>query len=318
MRAVRFEDFGPPEVLQVVQVDRPEPAAGEVLVRVEAIGLNPVEAFARSGVFQVFGPPPMILGWDVAGVVQSVGEGVDRFAPGERVFGLVRFPRLAAGYAEFVAAPADHLVRIPDGLDAEHAAALPLVGLTVWQSLVEVAELRAGQHVLVHAAGGGVGHLAVQLAKTLGARVTATASESKHAFVKDLGADDVIDYRTEDVAARVHDVDVVLDPVGGDVADRSTPIAREGGLVISLLRHTDEDDLAARVAAAGRRFAGILVRPDAAQLESLTELVTGGRIRIHVERSFALDDLAAAHRLLESSAGLGSGSGLKGKLVAVV
>lgn len=317
MRAVSFRDFGPPEVLEVVEVARPEPAAGEVLVKVAAVGLNPVEAFARDGSFQLFGPPPMVLGWDVAGVVEAAGPGVDRFAPGDRVFGLPRFPRLAGGYAEYVAAPVDHLATPPADLDDVHAAALPLVGLTAWQSLVETADVRPGQHVLIHAAGGGVGHVAVQLAKSLGARVTATASEGKAAFVRDLGADDVVDYRHEDLAARVQDVDVVLDPVGGDAADRSIPLVRPGGTIVSLLRHADEDDLKARIEDAGRRFAPVLVRPDAAGLEALAGLVADGRLRVHVERTFGFDELAQAHKLLGTSPGRGSGAGITGKLVAV-
>jgi NADPH:quinone reductase-like Zn-dependent oxidoreductase len=227
MRAIILRAFGGPEVLEVTELERPEPAEGEVLVRVEAVGLNPVEAFARSGALPLFGPPPMVLGWDLAGVVEAAGPGVDRFTAGDRVFGLPRFPRLAHGYAEYVTAPAAELAPAPQTLDAAHAAALPLVGLTVWQSLVGVAAVVPGQHVLIHAAGGGVGHLAVQLAKARGARVTATASEGKHAFVEGLGADTVVDYRTEDLASRVRDVDVLLDPVGGDVAELSVsgPVA---------------------------------------------------------------------------------------------
>jgi NADPH:quinone reductase-like Zn-dependent oxidoreductase len=288
-----------------------------VLVKVAAAGLNPVEAFARDGSFQRFGPPPMVLGWDVAGVVETLGPGVDRFAPGDRVFGLPNFPRLAGGYAEYVAAPAGHLARTPAELDDVHAAALPLVGLTAWQSLVEAADLRPGQHVLIHAAGGGVGHVAVQLAKHRGARVTATASEGKAGFVRELGADDVVDYRNEDLAARVSDVDVVLDPVGGDVAEESLPLTRPGGTIVSLLRHSDEDDLQARIEGAGRRFAPVLVRPDAAGLEALAVLVAEGALRVHVERTFGFDELAQAHKLLGSSPGRGSGAGITGKLVAV-
>jgi NADPH:quinone reductase-like Zn-dependent oxidoreductase len=317
MRTVVLSGYGPPEVLQMVETDRPEPAEGEVLVRVEAIGLNPVEAFVRAGLFPLGGPPPLVLGWDVAGVVEATGPGVDRFAVGDRVFGLPRFPALARAYAEYVTAPADQLASPPAELDAVHAAALPLVGLTAWQSLVGTADVRPGQHVLIHAAGGGVGHVAVQLAKVLGARVTAVASAGKADFVTGLGADTVIDYRTQDLAALVDDADVVLDPVGGDCADRSIPLARPGGTIVSLLRHPDEDDLARRVEAAGRRFAPLLVSPDAAGLEALGRLVTEGRLRVHVERTFGLDELPEAHRLLQSSPGAGTGQGITGKLVAV-
>jgi NADPH:quinone reductase-like Zn-dependent oxidoreductase len=317
MRAVMMREFGPPDVLELVELDRPVPVEGEILIRVQAVGLNPVDAAVRSGGFRLFAEPPTVLGWDVAGVVEEVGPGADRFAPGDQVFGLSRFPRMAGGYAEYLAAPAAELARTPARLDAVHAAALPLVGLTVWQSLVETAQVQAGQHVLVHAAGGGVGHIAVQVAKALGARVTATASASKAEFVASLGADTVIDYRTEDVAATVHDVDVVLDPVGGDVADRSVPLVRPGGIVVSLLRHPDEDELKARVEQAGRRFAGVLVRPDAEGLEALTALVEEGKLQVHVARTFGFAEIAQAHRLLESSAGNGSGTGITGKLVAV-
>jgi len=316
MRTVILPSYGPPEVLTIEEADRPEPAAGEVLVRVEAVGLNPVEAAVRAGYFPLGGPPPLVLGWDVAGVVEAVGPDVDRFAVGDRAFGLPRFPQLARGYAEYVTAPADQLAHPPAELDAVHAAALPLVGLTAWQSLVGVADVQPGQHVLIHAAGGGVGHIAVQLAKALGARVTATASPGKWDFVKSLGADAVLDYRG-DLAAQVQDVDVLLDPVGGDCADASIPLVRPDGLIISLLRHTDEDDLAARIAAAGRRFAGVLVSPDAAGLEALAGLVTAGTLRVHVQQTFSFEELPAAHRLLDSSPGAGSGTGITGKLVAI-
>jgi NADPH:quinone reductase-like Zn-dependent oxidoreductase len=317
MRAIILRGFGGPEVLEVTELERPEPAAGEVLVRVEAVGLNPVEAFARSGALPLFGPPPIVLGWDVAGVVEAAGPGVDRFAPGDRVFGMPRFPRLAHGYAEYVAAPAAELARPPADLDPVHAAALPLVGLTVWQSLVGAAAIEPGQHVLVHAGGGGVGHLAVQLAKARGARVTATASEGKRAFVEELGADTVVDYRSEDVASRVRDVDVVLDPIGGDVAEQSVPLVRPGGTIVSLLRHHDEDELKARVESTGRRFVGHLVSPDGPGLEALAALVDDGTLRVHVARTFGFDEIAEAHRLLDASPGQGSGTGITGKLVAV-
>ena len=317
MRAVRMREFGPPDVLELVEVERPAAGEGEVVVRAQAVGLNPVDAFVRSGAFPLFAQPPTVLGWDVAGVVEEVGPGVDRFAPGDEVFGLARFPQMAGCYAEFVAVPAGELARRPAALDAVHAAALPLVGLTAWQSLVETAAVSAGQHVLVHAAGGGVGHIAVQVAKARGARVSATASAGKADFVASLGADTVIDYRSRDVAAALRDVDIVLDPVGGDVTDRSVPAVRPGGLLVSLLRHTDEDELKVRVEQAGRRFAGLLVRPDAAGLESLAALAEQGRLRVHVERTVGFDGLVEAHRWLEASPGAGSGQGITGKLVAV-
>jgi len=311
MRVVTLPSYGPPEALEIVEVDRPEPAEGEVLVRVEAVGLNPVDAAVRSGV------PPMVLGWDLAGTVEATGAGVDRFTVGDRVFGLPRFPQPARTYAEYVVAPAAELAPAPAGLDAVHAAALPLAGLTGWQSLAGAADLQPGQHVLIHAAGGGVGHLAVQIAKSLGARVTATASPGKAAFVKGLGADTVLDYLAGDLSEQTGEVDVLLDPVGGDLTEQSLPLVRPGGMLISLLRHTNETDVQAAVEAAGRRFAGLLVHPDAEGLMQLTRLVDAGALRVHVERVYRFEELAEAHHRLEGSAGRGSGTGIMGKLVAV-
>jgi NADPH:quinone reductase-like Zn-dependent oxidoreductase len=198
MRAILQHSFGEPEVMQVA--DRPPPAAipTELVVRVKAIGINPVELFIRSGAFPLIGQPPFTLGWDIAGVVESVVPGTNRFTVGDEVFGMPMFPRPANGYAELVASPSRQLARKPRSLDFAHAAALPLAGLTAWQSLVDVAAVKAGQRVLVHAAAGGVGHIAVQIAKARGAYVVGTASADKHEFVKSLGADEIIDYRRTD------------------------------------------------------------------------------------------------------------------------
>lgn len=173
MRAVIQEEFGGPDVLHVAEVDPPAALPTEVLVAVRATGLNPVDAVIRSGAYPMFGQPPFILGWDVSGVVHEVVPGVNRFSVGDEVFGMPLFPRPASGYAEFVAAPSRQLARKPISIDHIHAAGLPLAGLTAWQSLVDIADLQAGQRV-VHAAGGGVGHLAVQIAKDLGAYVIGT------------------------------------------------------------------------------------------------------------------------------------------------
>jgi NADPH:quinone reductase-like Zn-dependent oxidoreductase len=306
MRAITQYSFGDPDVLRVVEIDRPKPIPTEVLIRVHAIGLNPIEAFIRRGSAPMLGQPPFILGWDISGVVEDVVPGVNRFRPGDEVFGMPFFPRPAAAYAELVAAPSRQLARKPSSLDHVHAAALPLAGLTAWQSLVDVAQVQPGQRVLIHAAGGGVGHLAVQIAKGLGAQVLATASGAKADFVRELGADEVIDYEVEDFAEVARDIDVVLESVGGDYADRSLRTLRPGGLLVTLVERTNAQ-LAARVKAAGRRFAGITVEPDSSGLEKLADWVDNGRLRVHVDEAFPLDAVARAHRRLEG--------GVKGKLV---
>src|SRR4051812_4834319 len=175
MRAAVMSEFGSPHVFEIRDVERPMPLPSEVVVRVRAVGINPVEAFIRSGAFPLQ-RPPAILGWDISGVVEEVVPGVTRFQVGDEVFGMPFFPRPASAYAELVAAPSRQLARKPPGLTHAQAAALPLAGLTAWQSLVDTAHVGAGQRVLIHGAGGGVGHLAVQLAKARGAYVIATAS----------------------------------------------------------------------------------------------------------------------------------------------
>jgi NADPH:quinone reductase-like Zn-dependent oxidoreductase len=297
MRAIRQETVGGPEVLQIVEMPRPEPMATEVLVRQHAAGVNPVDwkVRARGGFLQ----PPFTVGWDVAGVVEAVGYGVTRFAPGDRVFGMPRFPREAAAYAEFVTSPSRQLARIPDGLGDVDAGALPLAGLTAWQALVETADVQPGQRVLVLAAAGGVGHLAVQIAKARGAHVIGTARAAKHAFLAEIGVDEAVDYTQEAVAERVRDADVVLDLVGGDESGEAIATLRDGGLFIVVPSAAGLESLVER--AAGRvRVTGILVEPDRMGMEALAGLVASGALRPHVSHTFPLAEAGRAHELLET------------------
>lgn len=300
MHAIRQQAFGGPEMLELAELERPVPLPTEVLVRVRAVGVNPVEAVIRSGQFPLLGEPPFILGWDVSGVVEDIEPGVTRFQPGDEVYGMPFFPRAASAYAEYVVAPSRQLARKPSGLSHAEAAALPLAGLTAWQALVDTAQLTAGQRVLIHGAGGGVGHLAVQIAKARGAHVTGTVSAAKHDFVANLGADEVIDYRTTDFAAHVDGADVVLDTIGGDIARRSIGVLRRGGLLVTIVGRRDVD-LAARTEAAGRRFAGLSVEPDYPALEALADLAESGKLRVHLQATLGLAEAAKAHQLLESS-----------------
>jgi NADPH:quinone reductase-like Zn-dependent oxidoreductase len=306
MRAVTQTAFGEPDVLQIAEVDQPTNLATEVLVQVRASGVNPIDGFVRSGAYPMLGEPPFILGWDISGVVTAVNPGVYRFQVGDEVYGMPWLPRQGGGYAEYVSVPSLQLGHKPKTIDHVHAAALPLVGLTAWQALVDIADVQPGQRVLIHAGGGGLGHIAIQLAKHLGAEVITTASESKQDFVRDLGADQIIDYRSVDFTTAVSDVDVVLESVGGDYADRSVQVLKPGGLLITAVQRMDQE-LAARTVAAGRRFAGVGVEPDGYALERLAELVDSGALRVHVERTFPLEDVAEAHEMLTS--------GPRGKLV---
>jgi NADPH:quinone reductase-like Zn-dependent oxidoreductase len=299
MRAVSQDKFGDPHVLHTVDVPKPTLLPSEVLVRVHAAGVNPVDAMVRSGAFPMLGQPPFILGWDISGVVEEVVPGVTRFEVGDEVYGMPFFPRAGNAYAEYVAVPSRQLASKPAAIDHEHAAALPLAGLTAWQSLVDTAGVTAGDRVLIHAGGGGVGHLAVQIAKARGAHVIATASAAKHDFVLGLGADEVVDYRTVDVAEAIRDMDVVLDTVGGPVGRRSIQSLRPGGLLVTIVDRTDTELRAATIDA-GRRFAGVTVEPDYPGLEALAALVDAGKLRPYVEHAVPLADAAKAHELIES------------------
>ena len=247
----------------------------EVLVRRSAAGVNPVDwkVRARGG---FLGEPPFTVGWDVAGVVEEVGYGVTRFAVGDRVFGMPRFPREAAAYAEYVTSPSRQLARIPDGLDDVEAGALPLAGLTAWQALVETADVQPGQRVLVLAAAGGVGHLAVQIAKARGAYVLGTARAAKHAFLSELGVDEAIDYTSEDVAERCVTSTWCSTSSAARPGSDAFPTATRRWclhLVPLGLGLAELQELAAGRA----RVTGILVEPDRAGLEALADLAAPAR-----------------------------------------
>jgi NADPH:quinone reductase-like Zn-dependent oxidoreductase len=301
VKAIVMRAHGGPDVLELQEAPRPEPAPTEVLVRVAVAGVNPVDWKVREEPWlpDLMGEPPLILGWDVAGTVEAVGYGVTRFAAGDPVFGMPWFPRLARAYAEYVTAPSRQLARTPGVLDQEAAGGLPLAGLTAWQALVDTAGVREGHRVLVHAAAGGVGHLAVQIAKARGAEVIGTARADKHDFLRDLGVDEPIDYTAHPFEEAVSEVDVVLDLVGGDdYALRSLQTLREDGLLIAIPAGVG-DEVAAAAERQSKRATGILVEPDAAGLESLAALAEKGRLRVVVEQSFPLAQAADAHRRLQ-------------------
>ncbi len=294
MRAVSPRAWGAPENLVPVEVDRPEPGLTEILVRVHAAGVNPVDWKTRAeGAFGTWGDTP-ILGYDVSGVVEEVGPGVTLYRPGDEVFGMPRFPEQTGGYAEFVAAPARRFAPKPRSVDHVAAAALPLAALTAWQGLVETAGLRAGQRVLVHAAAGGVGHLAVQIAKAHGAYVIGTARAEKHAFLRDLGADEVVDYTRVDFAEAVRDVDIVLDGVGGAYGERSLPVLRRGGHLVTLPDPGGLPD-PVRAAELGVHTGWTVVEPDRLGLLEIARLVDEGRLRAEIDTVLPLEEAAKAH-----------------------
>ncbi|MFG1686458.1 NADP-dependent oxidoreductase [Nonomuraea sp. NPDC049269] len=298
MRAISQDTLGGPEVLKTVELDRPTPGPTEVLVRVHAAGVNPADWKTRAGGGHL--GVPFVLGWDVSGVVEQVGLGTTIYQPGDEVFGMLRYPYGNGAYAEYVSAPARHFAPKPANLDHTQAAAIPLAALTAWQALVDTARLTEGQRVLVHAAAGGVGHFAVQIAKARGAYVIGTASAAKHDLLRDLGADELVDYRDEDFAEVVRDVDVVIDTIGGDYGPRSLRTLREGGTIVSLTLSLLDAGLHAQAAERGIRSAAMLVEPDHAAMKALAALAKAGKLRAELAAVLPLADAAKAHELGES------------------
>ena len=297
MRAIHQTAFGDSTVLELVEAPVPEPLPTEVRVRVHAAGVNPVDGKTRAGkgMAAVLGTPPFGVGWDVSGVVDAVGLGVTTLAPGDEVYGMPWFPREAGAYADYVTAPSRQFARKPRSIGHVAAAALPLAALTAWQALVDTAHVEAGQRVLIHAAAGGVGHLAVQIATARGAHVIGTGSAQREEFVRSLGAAEFVDYRSTRFEEELEPVDIVIDLVGDaeQTGLRSVSLVRPGGLYVGVPSGIG-DEVGAAAAARGVRATGILVEPDGAALAQIAELVDAGRLRVEVERTFPLAQAAAA------------------------
>ncbi|MFF5445310.1 NADP-dependent oxidoreductase [Streptomyces sp. NPDC012888] len=300
MLAVTQRTLGGPDVLELSTTARPEPGPAEVLVRIHAASVNPTDVWHRAtGGLAGADAPPVPLGWDLSGTVEAVGIGVTLFEPGDEVFGMPRHPAPAGTHAEYATSPARHLVHKPAGLTHTEAAALPLAALTAWQALVDTAGIRPGMRVLVHAAAGGVGHLAVQIAKARGAHVTGTASAAKHGFLRDLGAHEVVDYRTTDFETAATGIDIVLDTIGGEYGPRSLRTLRPGGIVVSLASPA-EAALAEEARALGVRAAFMAVEADRAGMLAVAELAASGALRPHVATVLPLSRVAEAHELSAS------------------
>jgi len=297
MKAMRLHAYGGPEVLAFEEAPRPQAGAGEVVVRVHAAGVNPLDWKVRAGHVKAWlqHKLPLIPGWDVSGVVEAVAPGETAVKVGDAVYGMLDFERDGA-YAEYVAARALILALKPNSIDFTQGAAVPLASLTAWQSLFEVARLQSGQAVLIHGGAGGVGHFAVQFAKWRGARVIATASAANESFLRELGADEVIDYRSTKFEKAVHDVDVVLDTIGGDAQLRSWQVLRRGGILVATLGISSPEAARDR----GVRGEGILVHPDATQLGQIAALIDEGTVKPAVAKVLPLAEASRAHELSQT------------------
>jgi NADPH:quinone reductase-like Zn-dependent oxidoreductase len=297
MKAVRFHSYGSPEVLVLEEVPRPQAEAGEVLIRVQGAGVNPLDWKVRAGHVKEWLQHrlPLIPGWDASGVVEAVGEGVTAFKSGDKVYGMLDF-RQDGAYAEYVVAKAQDLASPPRSMDRVRAGAVPLAALTAWQALFDVGGLSSGQSVLIHAAAGGVGHFAVQFAKWKGARVMGTASAGNAGFLQELGADEVIDYRATRFEEAVREVDVVLDTMGGDTQRKSWQVLKKGGILVATLGISSPE--AAREHQV--RGEGVMVHPDSAQLAEIAGLIDGGQVKPVVTTVLPLAEAARAHELSQT------------------
>ena len=281
---------------------KPEVKPDEALVRIVAAAVNPIDWKIRQGHLKAFVPYvfPLTLGWDFSGVIEELGSQVSSFAAGDAVFARPDVRR-DGSYAEYIAVRAVELARKPKTISHVEAASIPLAGITAWESIVAVGALASGQTALIHAASGGVGSLAVQIAKWRGAHVVATTSKANVELVRSLGADQVIDYRSERFAEKVKDVDLVVDTIGGEVQASSWSVLRRGGILVSTVSVPSVE----RAAALGVRSAHILIGPDAAVLDQLAGLVDSGKLRTLIGGEFALRNIADAHALSESGRTVG-------------
>jgi NADPH:quinone reductase-like Zn-dependent oxidoreductase len=293
MKAVRIHEYGDVSVLRYENAPLPEVQVDDILIQVHSAGVNPADCQFRQGYYKDFAPRPLpfILGWDVAGTVASIGKQVQRFRPGDAVFAMADMSRNGA-YAEYIAVRGDEVAHAPKSIPPQQAAGVPLAALTAWSGLFDHGRLAAGQSVLIHAGAGGVGLLAVQLAHRAGARVVTTASTANHELLRQLGADQCIDYRDGDFAAAVRDVDLVLDTVGGETRERSWAVLRKGGTMVGIAMPPPDE---ARARKHGVTAAMVAVVPNGARLADIGALIDAGELKIVIDREFPLAETAAAH-----------------------
>lgn len=301
MRASYIEEFGGPETVKTGELDRPEPGEGEVLVRVQSAGVNPVDSAIVRGMLKDFIPSdfPLIPGWDVAGVVEARGHAARRFSEGDKVYAYARRPFIQHGtFAEYIALPESYLARSPEKLTPEEAGGVPLAGLTAWQSLFDAGDVQKGDVVLILGASGGVGTFAVQFAKWKGARVIGVASSGNHDYLKELGADDMVDYKENHVGEAVEKmasagVDVIFDCSRGEALEQSMSTLIKNGRLVSITNRDPDRRV-------DIRFEYVFVEPNARQLEKISELADNGYVKAPVTKAFRLEEAGEALQQVES------------------
>jgi NADPH:quinone reductase-like Zn-dependent oxidoreductase len=305
MKANRIHQFGPPDVIVFEDVDRPVPGEGEVLVRVKASGAGPWDGWIREGKSVLPQPLPLTLGSDLSGVIEEVGIGVDDFKVGDEVFGVAN-PRFTNANAEYAVVSARMIARKPKGITDVEAASLPVVAVTAWQMLFDHGGIQSGQTVLILGAAGSVGSYAVQLARSAGARIVATASSKDADYVRSLGAERVIDYRMEFPSRDVGPIDLVLDGVGGEAQTKALALLRRGGRLVSIVSEPDQSE----AQRSGVKATFMLVDVTSTALRSISELIEVGKLKTEVGTVLPLSELRQAHEMLE-----GTRPKVRGKIV---
>ncbi len=297
MKAVRLHSYNDSQAITYEDAPRPRLASDEVLIRVRAAGVNPVDvAISRGFARSLYDPTlPVILGWEAAGDIEEVGSDVREFAVGDAVYTTLKFPGGGA-YAQYMTAKASQVALKPASLDYLMAGATPLTSLTAWQALFDHGDLQRGQRVLIHAAAGGVGTFAVQMAHRHGAYVFATASGRNRAYLQELGADEVIDYTTTSFEEVAHDIDLVLEPLGGEVQTRSWQTMRAGGILVSIWQQPSPEEAVSH----NVRSKWFQVNPNTAQLTEIARRIDQGKIRVEVEKVFELEEVVAALQVSEA------------------
>ena len=296
MKAVRVHRFGPPEVIALEDVPKPEPDNGEVVVEVKAAGIGPWDALIRSGKSALPQPLPLVLGSDLSGVIDSIGPGVEPFKVGDEVFG-VTSERFTGAYAEYALAKAAMIAPKPKNLNHTHAASVPVVAVTAWQMVFDFARLSSGQSVLIQGGAGNVGGYAVQFAKLAGALVIATASAKDVSYVRSLGGVGVIDYRATRFEERVKETDAVIDTVGGDTLDRSYGVLKRGGIVVSSAAQPSNE----KAEHHGVRAVFFLVQVTTERLRKIAELIDAEKLRTEVGEVLWLDEARKGHEMVEGA-----------------
>lgn len=293
MHTISIHQFGDLKELVYSKQPKPQLTSGEVLIKTAAAGVNPIDwkTCSGSGASSFIKEMPFIPGWEFSGIVADPGN--NNFKTGEAVFGMIRFPQPAGCYAEYIAAPSEQIAHLPDAVDLITAGGLPTASLTAWQALFDKGSLQAGQHVLVLGAAGGVGHLAVQLAKWAGAHVSGTASLHNHELIAELGCERAIDYRHQSLNEYINSIDLIIDCVGGDTGIEALPCLKPDGILVTLPSVT-KDQVIAAGKAQRRRVEAIRCEPSAEQLTKIAKLVANDQLILRTAETFTLEEAAAA------------------------